>query len=93
MNKGVRLTLDRRPTLPFMREWQAAMAAKKAADPTLSTIQLPYWLEIVDREGRPNPQMLLLSRLFDPPLQRAQKLVDGQGYPTPYALQWWGEAT
>jgi hypothetical protein len=92
MIRGVAITLRRRPSVTFMREWQAVMAAKKAADPTFAVVPLPHWLEVVDAAGRPTPAFAQLAGPLGSPL-KTERLVDGQGRPTEYALGWWKEVS
>lgn len=91
MIRGIAITANRKPTLAFRKEWQSAMAALKAATPTLNVYPLPP-VDIVDERGFPTRQFMQLARLFTPALV-FQQLVDGLGRPTDYALQWWSEAT
>jgi hypothetical protein len=92
MIRGVAITANRKPTLQFRKEWNAAMAAKKAAVPTLNVYPLPQHVDVVDERGFPTGQFMQLARLFTPALTR-RSLVDSLGRPTDYALQWWKEAT
>jgi len=88
MIRGIAVTVDRKPSFAFCRDWSVAMAAKKAFDPTFEVIPLPHWLAIVDDEGLPTPQFVQLTRKFTPPIAQ-QAFADKQGRPTDYALSWW----
>ena len=88
MIRGVPVTEDRKPSFSLRRDWEAKMAAIKAADPTKATHPLPHWIEIVDAEGKPTDQFVQLARLFTPTLAR-MPFADAKGQPTDYALSWW----